>query len=372
MASVNETLRDADISHQVDLQQYANGVVRKMIGLLNRTDSDLFAQLTAALEKMDPESFSVKRLEQLLASVRELNSQAYAAVSKELHADLQELADYESGYQFQLFNTTLPPQIVAQVDVATVSVEQVYAAAMARPFQGRLLKEWASSIEDDRMARIRDAVRIGYVQNQSISEIVQRVRGTKAKGYSDGIIEIDRRHAEAVVRTAISHTAAFTRNRFLQANNDLIKAVVWTSTLDSRTSEMCRIRDGLQYTPDEHKPIGHKIPWLAGPGQLHWNCRSTSVPVTKSWGELGGVDIGEFNPETRASMDGQVPADTSYADWIKNQSAARQDQILGPARGNLMRKGKLTLDRFYNEKGKYLSLEELRKRDAAAFEAAGL
>jgi len=738
MASVNENLRDADISHQVDLQHYANGIVRKMIALLNRTDSDLFAQLTVALEKMPPESFNVKRLEQLLTSVRDLNTQAYAALSDELHTELADLAEYESGYQAQLFRSVIPAQIVAQVDIATVAAEQVYAAAMARPFQGRLLKEWSSTIDENRMARIRDAVRIGYVENQSVSEIVKRVRGTKAKGYSDGIIEIDRRNAEAVVRTAINHTAAFTRNRFLQANNDLIKAVVWTSTLDSRTSEGCRLRDGLKYTPDEHKPIGHKVPWLAGPGALHWNCfpagtlvtssspiravmkrwfdgdliiintaggrlvsctpnhpilttrgwvaaeqidrldqvvcdggsqwvacgdddsddmpariedvteaflassgmvsmevpvsapyfhgdgagsdvavvgadrgllvaretsstkhldqlglvsgdsltavpvarfgafgallnasfaagrrlvrrsremlnllrsrvshacelllrpiprfnaggfqvpqydagsgvevlgdasdacttaeqlkqlilrkrlqygrdtiavrsenprddflrnsealgdggcafagfessdnrlgikavdvpshdhatkfedggdsgrteaklaadiiagaagvvflddvvsvsrctfsghvynletelgaytangiishncRSTSVPVTKSWGELGGVDIGEFNPETRASMDGQVPADTSYADWIKKQPAGRQDEILGATRGKLMRDGQLTLDRFYNERGKYLTLDELRKRDAAAFERVGL
>jgi hypothetical protein len=372
MPSVNEQLRDADIGHQVDLQHYSNSVVNRIIATLNRADAELFANLVSALEQMPAESFTVERLQQMLYSVRSLNAQAYAKVSGELSSEMRDLVEYEAGYQHQLFTSVIPPQVVLNVDIASVAVEQVYAAAMARPFQGRLLSEWASSIEADKMARIRDAVRMGYVQNETVSQIVQRVRGTRAKGYSDGIIEIDRRNAEAVVRTAISHTAAFTRNRFLQANNDLIKAVVWTSTLDSRTSEGCRLRDGLKYTPDEHKPIGHKVPWLAGPGALHWNCRSTSVPVTKSWGELGGVDIGEFNAETRASMDGQVPGETTYAEWIKKQSAGRQDEILGATRGKLMRDGKLTLDRFYNERGKYLSLEELRKRDAAAFEAAGL
>lgn len=372
MSSVNEQLRDADIGHQVDMQQYANGVVRKMLALLNRVDADLFAQLSAALERLPAESFTVERLQQLLVSVRELNAQAYRALYQELGDELSDLVEYEAGYQLELFRSVIPAQIIAQVDVATVSAEQVYAAAMARPFQGRLLAEWAQSIEADRMARIRDAVRMGYVEQQTVSQIVQRIRGTRARGYSDGIVEIDRRHAEAVVRTAISHTAAFTRNRFLEANGDIIKAVVWTSTLDSRTSEGCRLRDGLQYTPGEHKPIGHKVPWLSGPGALHWNCRSTSVPVTKSWAELGGVDIGEFNPATRASMDGQVPAETTFAEWIKKQPAGRQDEILGPTRGKLMRDGKLTLDRFYNEKGRALTLEEMRKRDAAAFAAAGL
>jgi hypothetical protein len=244
---------------------------------------------------------------------------------------------------------------------------------MARPFQGRLLKEWAQSIEADRMTRIRDAVRMGYVENQTTSQIVQRIRGTRAQGYSDGIIEIDRRHAEAVVRTALSHTAGFTRDRFMKANGDLIKAVVWTATLDSRTSEGCRLRDGLEYTADDaHKPIGHAVPWLGGPGALHWNCRSISVPVTKSWKELGGVDIGEFSASTRASMDGEVPADMTYGEWLKKQSAARQDEILGKAKGALFRTGKLPLEKFYSDKGSYLTLEQLKKQQPEAFHRAGL
>lgn len=373
MSTVNEKLRDQDIGHQVDLQRYGNDVVRRIIALLNRVDSDLFAQITDALERLPAESFTVERLEQLLYSVRALNAQVYSQVGVELTAEMRKLTEYESGYQFQLFRTILPAQIVAQVEIAAVSIDQVHAAAMARPFQGRLLKEWAAGIEANRMARIRDAVRIGYVENQTVSQIVQRIRGTRAKGYEDGIIQIDRRDAEAVARTAISHTAAFTRDRFLKANGGLIKALVWTSTLDSRTSEGCRIRDGLEYTADDaHKPIGHKVPWLGGPGALHWNCRSTSVPITKSWKELGGVDIGEFNPSTRASMDGQVPDETTYGAWLKKQSAARQDDILGPTRGKLMRDGGLEMDRFYNEKGRYLSLDEMRQRDAAAFARAGI
>jgi len=372
MATVNEQLRDADIGHQVDLSRYSNDVVRRIIALLNKVDPDLFAQLTEALERLPAESFTVERLEQLLYSVRELNVQAYAQVGQQLTEELQKFVDYEVGYQMQLFRSVIPAQVLLQVDVAAVGIEQVYAAAMSRPFQGRLLKEWASSIEAGRMARIRDAVRIGYVENQSVSQIVQRIRGTRARGYEDGILEIDRRHAESIVRTAVSHTAQVTRNRFLEANSDLIKAEQWTATLDSRTTQECRIRDGLRYTPVTHQPIGHKVPWLAGPGALHWCCRSTSTPITKSWKELTGVDIEEFSPATRASMDGQVPDETTYGSWLKKQSAERQDDILGPTRGKLMREGGLDLDRFYNEKGRYLTLDEMRQRDAAAFERAGL
>jgi hypothetical protein len=322
---------------------------------------------------MSPESFTVDRLDQLLYSVRALNLQAYQAVERELNDTLREFVAYEANYQQSLFSSVIPPQIVADVGIAAVNLDQVYSAVVARPFQGRLLREWASGIEADRMRRIRDAIRIGYVSNESTSQIVSRIRGTRAKGYSDGIIEIDRRSAEAVTRTALSHTAGFTRDRFYKANDSLLSGVQWISTIDLRTSEMCRIRDHLKYTADEaHKPIGHSIPWLGGPGRLHWCCRSSSAPVTKSWKELGGEDVPSFEPTQRASMDGQIAAATTFPEWLKRQSAARQDQVLGATRGALLRRGGLELKDMYTSKGRYLSLDELRQQDAAAFAKAGL
>jgi hypothetical protein len=101
------------------------------------------------------------------------------------------------------------------------------------------------------------------------------------------------------------------------------------------------------------------------------NCRSVGTPVTKSWRELG-VDVEEFSPSTRASMDGEVPADLNYKNWLTKQSADRQDEVLGVKRGRLLREGKLEIDRFFNDKGRMLSLEELRHRDAKAFKRAGL
>lgn len=367
MATANERLADEAVRHAIYFDRYSNGVVRRLIALLNRVDADLFSQLVAALDRLPPDSFTVERLESLLLSVRELNKEAYEAIGRELTAELRNLAIYEAGYQQQLFESVLP----VQVKFNTVSAEQVYTAALSRPFQGKLLSEWASKIEADRMVRIRDTIRMGYVEGLTTSQILQRVRGTRARGYEDGVIEIDRRNARAVVQTALSHMASATRDRVYEANADIIAAVKWLSTLDSRTSEMCRIRDGLKYSNETHKPIGHSIPWGAGPGRLHWNCRSTSTPVLKSWRELG-IDIDEIDASTRASMDGQVPADMTYSEWLKKQNAERQDDVLGPTRGKLLRDGGLDLDRFYSDKGKYLTLDELRQRDAAAFRRAGL
>lgn len=371
MPSVNERLADAAVSHAIDLTRFSNGAVRRMIALLNRADADLFAQLMAALERVPQSAFQIERIDSLLDSVRDINARAYEALRSGLEVELRDLVAYEADHQLQLFQSVIPAAVQAHVSFVAVSAEQVYAAALARPLQGRLLREWAASIETDKLMRIRDALRIGFVEGETIDQMVRRIRGTRARGYSDGLIEIDRRNAQAVVRTATSHVAGFTRDRFMDANADLIASVSWTSTLDGLTTSECRIRDGLRYTTTDHKPVGHKVPWNSGPGRLHWNCRSTSAPVLKSWRDLG-IDMDELPASTRASMDGQVPEDQTYAQWLKKQSAARQDEILGPTRGKLMRAGKLDMDRFHDDKGKWLTLDELRARDAEAFRRAGL
>lgn len=372
MLTANEKLADETVAHAIDQQYYSNSVVRRLIALLNRVDADLVNALMVALEQMTPDSFTVERLDQLLRSVRSINAQAYQAVEAELKDELKAFVEYEAGYQYQLFKSVLPAQVVAQVDIATVAVEQVYAAALSRPFRGVLLKEALTGLEAGRAKAIRDAVRIGFVENESTSQIVKRIRGTKALNYSDGLMEAPRRHVEAIVRTAISHTAGFTRDRFHEANKDLIAAEQWLSTIDGRTTPECRIRDQLKYTPVEHKPIGHKVPWLSGPGRLHFCCRSTSVPVLKSWKELGGADIEDFSPSTRASLDGQIAANMSWGEWIKRQSPERQDEYLGPTRAKLMRDGGMEFSQFFSDKGKYLTLRELAQRDAEAFRKAGL
>jgi hypothetical protein len=371
MATVNELLLDAALSHEIDLGQYSAGVARRLISILNRTDSSLAAQLATALEGLSVTSFTVQRLDSLLASVRRLNLQAYRQIERALTEELQRFAVVEAAYHERLWTRAIPGEIQVRYRVASITADQVYAAAMSRPFQGRLLRDWAIKLPEDKLAYVRNAVRQGYVEGQTVADIVRGIRGTRAAGYADGKLMRPRRELETVVRAAVQHTAATARDEFQEANVDLLAAVVWSSTLDTRTSETCIVRDGKKYTAVAHKPIGHKIPWGAGPGKIHWNCRSSSQPVTKSWRELG-FDIAELSPGTRASMDGQVPAEIKYREWLLRQSAYRQDQVLGPVRGKLLREGKLPIDEMYTPRGQWLSLEQLRSRHEDEFKRAGV
>lgn len=368
--TVNERLRDESIAHSLFVSRYATGTANKMVKILNQSDAELTARLLVAMDRIPADNFTVNRLESLLGSVRQLNQIAIAGMQSSLAEELLQFAQHESGYQASLFDSLLPDAVTHRYPLASVTGDMVYAAAMSQPFQGRLLSEWASNLESDRLVRISNTVRSGYLLGDTTQMIARKVRGTVNAGYQDGALQASRANAASITKTAVNHVTAVARRSFADANGDIIDSKQWLSTLDSKTSPDCIIRDRLRYTLDG-KPVGHKVPYLQGPGRIHFCCRSTETLVTKSWRELG-IDADEMDEGTRASMDGQVPGDTSYGEWLQRQPRDRQIDVLGEKRTRLMRDGGMQASDFFSDKGEWLTLDQLRNIDSRAFEDAGL
>ena len=364
-ASVNDLLVDEAIRHQIAVVQYSNDAVRRIVGMLNSVDADLASKIYELASRLPPDSFTMQRLESLLGSVRALNANAFGMLRNELTTELRDFVNYENAYQFNMLDTMTPPS----VHVASVNAEQVFSAAMSHPFQGVLLSGALADVGAARMRAIERTIAQGYVENQGIDQIVRSLIGTRSQGYADGILNRPRYEVAAIVRTSVSHMQAYVRDKQMSANADIVKALQWVSTIDLRTTPFCQARDGHLYrNSDQHEPIDSNLPWGGGPGAAHWNCRSVGVAVFRS---LPGV--GEFwAGGTRATMDGQAPRSVTYVDWLKRQTAARQDAVLGPTRGKLLRQGGLRLEDMYTRDGQYMTLDQLREHDAAAFRRAGL
>lgn len=343
--SVNQDLFDAEILHAHRIQFLSNGIVKRMLALLAASDAELTVELRQKIESLEGTAFSIERIERQLASIYALNQSIYGELSTELNKELTAFNNYEVEFQYKLHERILP----AQIAFDTVNLTQVYAAAQSMPFSGRLLSEWMSDIEDNTAKRIRDAVRLGVIQGETTDQIVRRIRGTRALKYTDGLLNISKKDATAVVRTAVAHTQSFARKSIYEANQDLLKGEEWVATLDSRTCPQCAENDGRIYEvgKGEYPPI-------------HMNDRCVRVAVFKSWRELG-FDVDELPPSTRASMDGQVPEDTTFSTWLKKQSASRQDEVLGKERGRIYRESGAPLERFINREGKYYTLDELKQ-----------
>lgn len=356
MKTANEKLLDELIGHEVDLAHLSNAQVVEIIKILNSQDPELRAALIEEIDGIG-QDLSEASVALALAGVLGINRAVFARVRQALTQSTDDLIRYELSFVHSALQSVLPAMVQDQYPVKTADFAQVQAAARTMPFQGRLISEWLAGVESGRAASIRDAVRSGIVDGKPTAEIVRAIMGTRAERYADGVLQKSRRDVESVVRSAVSGAAAVASDKSFEANAVLISHVEWVSILDNRTTVMCRIRDRLPYTLGTYKPIGHKVPWLAGPGRLHFCCRSSKWPVLNSAKELGITDA-----EAMALMDGQSPQQVTYGEWLGRQSAARQDQILGPERGKLMRQGKLKMHDFYNDKGRFLTIDELRGR----------
>lgn len=325
--------------HSIYLERYKARVVREVIEALDPT----LTAIERDILRSSIEAMNRRELDRLLSAIRRRIKDGYAPVIELIDGRVREIGQYEAQWQLDLFRSVVP----IELDFTSPADEQIYAATVARPFNGRLLREWYQGLEDGAFRRIRAAIRTGYVEGQTTQQIVRAVM--------DANSEQSRRGAEAATRTALAHTANVARNETYRANKTLIKGVEWVSTLDGRTSAICRARDGQLYPVD------------AGPRPpAHPNCRSTTVPVIKSARALG---LRNLPSSTRASMNGQVSGELNYDAWLRTQPRDFQDEVLGVTRGKLFREG-LTMDRFVDRSGQEYTLDEFRQRDRAIWDAA--
>ncbi len=366
MARPSEWLLWESIRRQLAFDRYSQGVAYRMVATLNRMDASIFGELSDKLAYLDAGTFTMQRLEMQLSMVRSMIADAMRQTADAAETEFRAFVAYEAEYQREMLTTATSEML----PIASLHPEQVYTAAMARPFQGLLLRGALDDLGAARARKVRQTIANGYATGETTQSIITKLRGTRAKGYADGLFQSDRRHVETITRTALSHMAQFTRQRQVEANVDLVKAISWTATLDSRTSAICSQRDGKLYTPVTHKPIGHELPWMGGPGAAHFNCRSHETMVLKSNKELG-IDLPEIGDEgrTRASANGQVDAKVTYEQWLKDQPESVQVEVLGKTRARLFRDG-MGFDKLYSAKGDTLTLKQLETLDRKALQAA--
>ena len=357
--ALNDDLLEASVMHRIGLDRLATGIRNDIVGQLNDSIKNVTTRLESRLLRIAENGFdsgpaTTKRLEDLLVELRRMLAETYDSLEGKLVSELQAAASYEAEHQQKVLVRDVP----VGVSWVLPTVPTLHAVVTEEPLQGKLMKEWATELSDSEYARIRQIIRNGVTEGQTVDEMVRAIRGTRALGYKDGVLEIGRRNAETWVRTAVTGVTNGAREKLFEANREFISAVRWVSVLDSRTTPICQARDGMIFPVNE----GPRPP-------AHHNCRSTTVPIVKSAKALGLKDI---TAGERASMNGQVPADLTYGQWLKKQSAEVVKDVLGPTRAALFLKGGVTVERFVTDQGRSYTLDELRRREAKAFARAGV
>jgi SPP1 gp7 family putative phage head morphogenesis protein len=214
----------------------------------------------------------------------------------------------------------------------------------------------ANDLHNKFMREIRTSLENG----ESTAQAAVRLTGGTVNGVEvSGILKTTKNNANTLARTALNKITNEARIQSFEANADVVKAMKQISTLDNKTSNICIAYDGQVWanTPGKEPIPPSTLPFNGGPPR-HFNCRSTLVPVLKSWEELG-IDAKELSASTRASMDGQVPEDTTFDDFLKKKGTTFQNKILGVTKAKLWRAGKITLRQLVDFRGNPLTDEQL-------------
>ena len=369
--SANETLRNRGILHATQLERLKTNEVNSVLGYLNsevlyRVQREVqlgLVRTKGMMGRRDHEALRTEGYREMIHSVRGMLSGGMKTAGKAVRDRLVDIGVHEAQFQANTLAQVLPSSsggFGLGIDITTPSIPNIRAILKSQPFQGRFLKDWFDAESKAAQSRIERAVNLGIATGETTDQIVRRLTGTKRNGYRDGAFETTRRGAEAITRTAITHVTARAREMTYKDNDEVVKGVQFLATLDLRTTEICAANDQQVFKVGE----GPRPP-------LHIRCRSTTVPVLKSWKELG-IDLKEAPPGTRASMNGQVPATLSYGEWLKQQPVADQNQVLGEKRAALFRRGNLPITRFVDSRWRPLSLERLQTIEQRALKHAAL
>lgn len=223
------------ISHQIWLQRTASGEVKDLTPFIKEMRDEIKRQVLL----FGDDGRSTARLNKLLRDLEEALTGLTGDWQTKLTEDLKELAAYEAEWNVKTLTANVNAEFV------TPTAEQVWAAAEFQPLSlsdkpvdfTKLMSGWGET----EVARLVTGVKMGFVQGQTTRQIVKEVVG---KG---GLADVSEKYAATVIRTALSHISNEARNETYRQNDDIIEKYEWVSTLDSRTSTICRARDGMTW-----------------------------------------------------------------------------------------------------------------------------
>lgn len=341
--------------HQVFLERLKTQEVKDFASVFAKIDTAT-REVLNALDVENLGQLTKKQLTQTLADLRQANQDLLDGAVGDLNAQLEKLAGYEAQFEGKSIK-----QVAPNISLEIPSAQTAFKFAVSQPISatGQLLQPLMDKWSAGEVERIGNAVQRAWGESWTVQDLTSAIRGTKALGYKDGILSVSRRNAETIGRTAIQQVSSMSRAAVWNENSDIVKKYRWVSTLDSVTTTECRALDGQTF------PVGE------GPmPPLHYNCRSTTVAELDE--SLDYLDKGA----TRSAEFGSVPADQTYYEWLDDQSAAFQDEALGPVRAQLFRDGGLSTQDFAKLSiGKNfhpLTLDEMQKLEPLAFEKAGI
>ena len=426
MATANELLLSSSVRHMHHLEGYKRLLAQEAWVMLQESYRDAISRLafitdaSSAPGRQLREVMTRQQVEQYVQWADQTLAQGYDEFERWFTTEMQDFSQFEAQWQAASIRSAAngrvmpedrgdvdiddipepsPRGVVVALAVGAPTAQELWVAVSTRPFGGTTLEESFQKLDTDARNRYERAIRQSWIEGWTLQQTMQSLRGTARNNYRDGIAGQSQREQETFVRTGTNHVATTSRHLTYDQNEDIITGWRFVATLDGKTSLECQGLDGTRWALNE----GPRPP-------RHPRCRSSDVCELKSWQELGFAiqepEMGTrpaFAPapsmglSARASsaqvteqlrrqgyspdeirdikrrFSKQVPEKQTYGEFLRNQEAAFQDEVLrGKAKGKLFRDGKLPIDRFTDNMGRNRNLAELKRLYPDAWKRAGL
>jgi len=338
--SANSYAIDVTTRNAVFLQRLGGGEFNKVNAILSKMEREINGAISSASEG----DFNSG---QLLSDVQDITSERLQEVNESVRESAISTAAYTSSFETRLLKE-LSRVMPNEPDPSLIAGRLFSTALEDKPGNTNItLNDAINQYGTKKAAAFKQIVSDGILAGQASPELTAQVSEA---------MNLTRRQAETLVRTVTNSAAQTGRAEAFQQNADILEGMEVVAVLDSRTTRYCSQIDGEILPLDAAKP------------PYHWGCRTQLVPVIKQQYTEPNIQKGEKKTET-----GEISPNTSYQSWLKKQPAEFQDEVLGPNRGALFRRGGIDLKGFVNQQtDKTYTLEELYNLEPMAFAKAGL
>jgi len=250
-------------------------------------------------------------------------AKAYTATLSTLQAELPAITSITAQNMLLTQFTKVP---TAVLDAVTSNNFEV---------QGYTAKNLFKTTSDNHARQLRVLVASGVSQGKTTPTIINELIQKNSR--------LSKGQLKNAIFTTITEARAVSRydSYDKMQKSGVIQGYEYVAALDSRTTEYCRNHDGRRY----YKDIDEIQKYI----NVHFNCRSIFVPITKS-----------TKIETRASQFGPVPNET-YSKWFGRQNESFQRKTLGTNKFNLYKSGSYKIGGLVDATQRVLTLAAIKE-----------
>jgi len=352
------------LRHDIDLMRVDAGTRAKIFGVLKGLEKETIATISKFGTISGSAAYGIdKQLGLMTRSIAPTAERAYKQMTDITNDTMVSI----SAAQNELITEQLNRAFTVDMGLKKLSLNVLKTLPGNTMIEGAPMQQWFDKQSKDFQQRFMNQMRQGIINGESIQDMTRRVRGTQAAGFKDGIMAASRREAQTLVRSSVMASANKAREATFQQNSDVIKGMQWLSTLDQRTSDTCISLDGEAWDMNGN-PIGATKTAYLGPPPAHFNCRSTLIPLTKSFSELTKNPAIKKKLDTistqkknglRASMNGAVSNKLNYEEWLRGQPPNFQLEVLGPTKFRMWQAGQLPFRDLIDQSHNPISIDAL-------------